>query len=470
MVVDTTAESEGLGSAGSISTCPGRSLGFVSPLLAAVFAIAMSMCCYIFQHQKSSSVQKTSVQPNHMYSKSARSPDQVPFVLLNTPDFRILHRNLEAHRTEMNQALRQLSQALEVALRAEASVYAERRYSDHLREKIHRLAKIYEDDHETLKQILSPFSAKLMLTSAQNNDEETTMSPNSDPRWDLTNLTDFTWWRSNNGRIASADVQPYDAPAQVIAHLVRDWSNEGELIRNSLYTWCVNQLQKYSFHREAPILVPGAGLGRLAWELATKLHGCSVEAIEASLCMAAAAYAILNKQFSFPLHAYALDPFTNEVDSTLRYDRVWIQNVDSIARGILNFSYTVGDFNYEYMHKSHRRYSAVVTCFFIDTATTVYDYVSTIDSVLEGGGLWVNVGPLQWHRNNQLPVAADELRILLESFCGTKSQKPVFDILFWKVDSQPVNYRADGLLRSTHYDAYCPLRFVLRKKNTASKF
>ena len=151
MVVDTTAESEGLGSAGSISTCPGRSLGFVSPLLAAVFAIAMSMCCYIFQHQKSSSVQKTSVQPNHMYSKSARSPDQVPFVLLNTPDFRILHRNLEAHRIEMNQALRQLSQALEIALRAEASVYAERRYSDHLREKIHRLAKIYEDDHETLK-------------------------------------------------------------------------------------------------------------------------------------------------------------------------------------------------------------------------------------------------------------------------------------------------------------------------------
>lgn len=43
------------------------------------------------------------------------------------------------------------------------------------------------------------------------------------------------------------------------------------------------------------------------------------------------------------------------------------------------------------------RFDLVVTCFFIDTAENVLDYIDIIYHVLRPGGLWINVGPLHYH-------------------------------------------------------------------------
>lgn len=42
-------------------------------------------------------------------------------------------------------------------------------------------------------------------------------------------------------------------------------------------------------------------------------------------------------------------------------------------------------------------YDAVVTCFFIDTAHNVLDYLRRISLVLKPGGKWINLGPLLYH-------------------------------------------------------------------------
>ena len=47
------------------------------------------------------------------------------------------------------------------------------------------------------------------------------------------------------------------------------------------------------------------------------------------------------------------------------------------------------------------RFDLVVTCFFLDTAKDVLDYVDTIHHVLRPGGLWINVGPLHYHHFNR---------------------------------------------------------------------
>lgn len=44
-----------------------------------------------------------------------------------------------------------------------------------------------------------------------------------------------------------------------------------------------------------------------------------------------------------------------------------------------------------------KQYDAVVTCFFIDTAANVVDYIDVIHNVLRPGGVWLNFGPLLWH-------------------------------------------------------------------------
>lgn len=440
-------------------------------------------------------------------SKANHRAAFVPFVVTGAdePDWAVLRKSLDTYRIQTLQALEQLSMALEVVVAAEEQgdrAYAPRDgrqpllFSDHLQAKIQRLSDIYERDALLLQRlVLVPFptvralpnaAAVVPLSAPLTPDEGNEMIEHR-----------FTWWSSSSSRAGGgstlSDAQrPYDSVRQVVSHLVRDWSaNDGAPIRASLYRWCVVMLtttELYHPVRKLPILVPGAGLGRLAWELATNLD-CAVEAIESSISMAAAAHAILHctghhkssssnsKRYStigsFDLHPYAADTFTNEVDSSTRYDAVRFPDVDpTVTRGSL--SYTVGGFDDQSMHHLRNHYGAVVTCFFVDTATTVYDYLTTIALVLTPGGIWLNVGPLHWHVNSQVPVSVDELRMIVECFTdasstttpstGTTTQ-PVFEILQWSVDDQPVRYRDEGRRRrSTHFDAYCPLRFVVRKR------
>ena len=51
----------------------------------------------------------------------------------------------------------------------------------------------------------------------------------------------------------------------------------------------------------------------------------------------------------------------------------------------------------EVYSKEPQKWDSVVSCFFLDTAPNVFDYVRTIFEILKPGGLWVNHGPLLWH-------------------------------------------------------------------------
>ena len=63
-------------------------------------------------------------------------------------------------------------------------------------------------------------------------------------------------------------------------------------------------------------------------------------------------------------------------------------------------SMVAGDFAQVYSHPSRdSTFDAVATCFFLDTAHNVLDYIKTIKHVLvkNGRGTWVNLGPLLYH-------------------------------------------------------------------------
>jgi carnosine N-methyltransferase len=42
-------------------------------------------------------------------------------------------------------------------------------------------------------------------------------------------------------------------------------------------------------------------------------------------------------------------------------------------------------------------WDCVVTCFFIDTAHNVIEYIECIHKILKKGGVWINLGPLLYH-------------------------------------------------------------------------
>ena len=59
-----------------------------------------------------------------------------------------------------------------------------------------------------------------------------------------------------------------------------------------------------------------------------------------------------------------------------------------------------GDFAQVYLHPSRAStFDAVTTCFFVDTAPNILNYIRTIKHVLvkNGKGIWVNLGPLLYH-------------------------------------------------------------------------
>jgi hypothetical protein len=85
------------------------------------------------------------------------------------------------------------------------------------------------------------------------------------------------------------------------------------------------------------------------------------------------------------------------------------------------FSMTAGDFLEIYCHPSHAgSWDAVATCFFIDTAKNVLQYVEVLRKCIKVGGLWVNNGPLLWHFEDMKGVSSlelnwDELRHVITS-------------------------------------------------------
>lgn len=69
-----------------------------------------------------------------------------------------------------------------------------------------------------------------------------------------------------------------------------------------------------------------------------------------------------------------------------------------------DFSMVAGEFEEVYSKEPGRPYDdvleawdAVATCFFIDTAHNIVEYLQTIYNILKPGGLWLNLGPLLYH-------------------------------------------------------------------------
>ena len=204
----------------------------------------------------------------------------------------------------------------------------------------------------------------------------------------------------------------YNDWSSVILHIQRDWTESGKGIRASLYDWCVEQLVPLLSVSSSllPVLVPGAGAGRLVHELSAA--GLDVEANEISETMSAIAYRFLNNDGNTVepgvIHPFLFSIDQDEVDSSMRFDPVTFPDITvggtmgeeesvSVSSSSLpspvwgSLSYTIGDFVEIYSKNAKKQqYSSIVTCFFIDTATNIYEYLLAIRNILEVGGTWVS--------------------------------------------------------------------------------
>lgn len=186
-----------------------------------------------------------------------------------------------------------------------------------------------------------------------------------------------------------------------IKQFYRDWSAEGSHERELCYKPIIDEIisifppDKIT-PSDVAILVPGAGLGRLAHELASLGYRC--EGNEFSMFMLLASNFILNQACG--THTHTIYPWVLQSCNNLSYEhqvaKVTIPDVSpsSIPQYGL-FSMCAGDFLEVYT--TPNSWDCLACCFFIDTAHNVIDYLQTIHKVLKPGGYWINFGPLLYH-------------------------------------------------------------------------
>jgi len=214
---------------------------------------------------------------------------------------------------------------------------------------------------------------------------------------------------------AHAPVSPGDAEKvrYVLKNLARDWSSEAAEERSQSHGPILKELEERLYVPKDPalegrypprVMVPGAGLGRLVLECARR--GFDAEGNEHSYYMLLTSSFILNhceRNEQFTIHPF-VHSNNNHTSDTHQMRAVAIPDVtarhcmhEATHRGGA-MSMCAGDFVEVYGAPEHlNQWDAVATCFFIDTAHNVVEYLSIIARCLKPGGVWVNFGPLLFH-------------------------------------------------------------------------
>ena len=165
-------------------------------------------------------------------------------------------------------------------------------------------------------------------------------------------------------------------------------------------------------HGRKRVLVPGGGLGRLGYEILRQ--GFRVVVVERSVLMIVALRNILNRPLSSPpiiFYPYLNDSLTNSRDHHRRFITTSFPDIHPViplSAPVEHHNMASGENPYDYMSLQcadfvslgdlmgfKGSFDLVVTCYFLDTAVNLLDYLWTIRNVLQPGGLWINLGPLQ---------------------------------------------------------------------------
>jgi len=194
---------------------------------------------------------------------------------------------------------------------------------------------------------------------------------------------------------------------------------------------------------ELRVLVPGAGLGRLAWDIAHL--GFSCQGNEFSHYMLLSSFFLLNRTNQIKKHT--IYPYVHTFSNVPNYDAMLrpIKIPDVLPSDIpptANFSLVAGDFEEVYggdpgPHEPQAgHWDAILTCFFIDTAKNIVNYLRIIHKILAPGGVWINLGPLLWHWENSdtndpsIELTLEEVKALARKIGFELSNERIIDTTY----------------------------------------
>lgn len=321
---------------------------------------------------------------------------------------------------------------------------------------------------------------------------------------------------NSNNSSSGEDAGGYNDGVQVLTHLLRDWAEEGRELRRRTYgpvcravarlfpdggephihtymcridRWrdgvsvCSFSLtiaqHTHMIRTGARIVVPGAGLGRLAFDLAYK-HGQRVVALDISPVMAAATASVLRLLLlrhgeeeegtpTLEFYPFIHDPLINQRSYAARFHRITCPDAAAVQQaqqpaadaGVGSLSLEIGDL-LALADAQPGAQDVVVTCYFIDTGKQILDYLWAIQRLLRPGGVWVNIGPLNYHAT----LLDGAVQLTLEEVEAAAGEMGLVKQVEWDLVPEPCAYRPDPFSESMFLraDVYRPAFGVYRRR------
>ncbi|KAJ1698334.1 hypothetical protein LUZ63_006846 [Rhynchospora breviuscula] len=256
----------------------------------------------------------------------------------------------------------------------------------------------------------------------------------------------------------------------IIRNIVRDWAQEGQRERDECYKPILEEINRLfpdrTRGRPPSCLVPGAGLGRLALEISSL--GFVSQGNEFSYYMMICSSFILNN--TREANEWTIYPWIHSNCNSLSTDDqlrpVSFPDIHPASAGITEgFSMCGGDFVEVYNDRSQEgSWDAVVTCFFLDTAHNIVEYIEIIAKILKVGGVWINLGPLLYHFADSYGEDEMSIELSLEDV-----KKVAFYYGFELEVEKMIETTYTANTRSMMQTRYTAAYWTMKKKNHGSK-
>ncbi|KAK9173152.1 N2227-like protein family protein [Cryptosporidium meleagridis] len=265
-----------------------------------------------------------------------------------------------------------------------------------IEDEINKFRNCINANQNFLKLMLSPDLYYDQIESNNNNINNNRLNENKNFK---------TYTNKNINYIPNTTLNNLCKVKATLRQFVRDWSEHGTEEREESYGPIIQALKDYlpintnsSSSKKIKVLIPGAGLGRLLFEVARLGYSC--QGNEISYAMLLGSNFALNYMFkvnSIVIHPYVLS-LSNRPRKEDNFRPIHIPDVcvnEHIKQGH-DLSMCAGDF-VEIYSKQTQAWDAILTCFFLDTAKNIITYIRTITNLLPPNGVWINLGPLLYH-------------------------------------------------------------------------
>jgi len=219
---------------------------------------------------------------------------------------------------------------------------------------------------------------------------------------------------------------------ETLKHFVRDWSEEGKEEREKIFQPIFDVLKEVGEDQRGSmkVLIPGCGLGRLAWEVSQL--GYDTTANELSYYMTLSFRFLLSPSTTMKPDQHTIHPYAHWFshqrtnDSLFRAvkfpdvvprlsSKLRLVEDDFLSLTLPSTINPVSDLHHAFWLDENGMstpnaydpllgYSYIITLFFLDTSLNALATIQHIYALLRPGGSWINLGPLLWAGGAQAKV------------------------------------------------------------------